>query len=251
MQMSSGIGKGSAGIGRRCLCLPGLLLGLLFCASISAEAGSYKAARQKMVQEQLKSRGIQDQRVLQAMQKVPRHAFVPEHLAEQAYADHPLPIGHDQTISQPYIVALMSELAEISPQDKVLEIGTGSGYQAAVLAELCRAVYSVEIVEPLAREARQRLEQLGYENVSVRCGDGFQGWEEQAPFDAIVVTCAPPEIPPPLLEQLGEGGRLVIPVGELWQELRVVSKTGGRLRTREVIPVRFVPMTGQGVEQME
>ncbi len=241
----------NSGISAACACTAVWLLGFFLLLPAPAEAGSYKAARQKMVQEQLKSRGIQDQRVLQAMRSVERHLFVPRHLRDLSYADRPLPIGHDQTISQPYIVALMTELAEISPQDKVLEIGTGSGYQAAVLAELCRAVYSVEIVEPLAREARQRLEQLGYTNVSVRCGDGFQGWEEQAPFDAIIVTCAPPEIPPPLLEQLGEGGRLVIPVGELWQELRVVSKKGGRLRTREVIPVRFVPMTGQGVEQME
>jgi len=233
------------------VCTAVLLLGLALLWHLPAEAEPSGAARREMVQEQLQARGIKDEGVLQAMRSVERHLFVPQHLKDLAYADRPLPIGHEQTISQPYIVALMTELAHVDSEDRVLEIGTGSGYQAAVLAELCRRVYSVEIIEPLAREARQRLERLGYENVAVRCGDGFKGWKEHAPYDAILVTCAPPDIPSPLIEQLGEGGRLVIPVGELWQELKVVTKKGGHLRTEDIVPVRFVPMTGQGVERMQ
>jgi protein-L-isoaspartate(D-aspartate) O-methyltransferase len=228
-----------------------LLLGLALLWQLPAEAEPFGAARREMVREQLQARGIEDERVLRAMRSVRRHLFVPPHLKELAYADRPLPIGHEQTISQPYIVALMTELAHVDPEDRVLEIGTGSGYQAAVLAELCRRVYSVEIIEPLAREARQRLERLGYENVAVRCGDGFKGWGEHAPYDAVLVTCAPPDIPPPLIEQLAEGGRLVIPVGELWQELKVVTKKSGRLQTEDIVPVRFVPMTGEGVQRMQ
>jgi protein-L-isoaspartate(D-aspartate) O-methyltransferase len=228
-----------------------LLLGLAVLWQLPAEAEPFEAARGKMVREQLQARDIKDERVLQAMRSVQRHLFVPQYLRDLAYADRPLPIGHDQTISQPYIVALMTQLARVDPGDRVLEIGTGSGYQAAVLAELGRRVYSLEIIEPLAREARQRLQRLGYENVAVRSGDGFKGWKEHAPYDAILVTCAPPEIPPPLLEQLGEGGRLVIPVGELWQELKVVTKKSGRLQTKDIVPVRFVPMTGEGVQRMQ
>jgi protein-L-isoaspartate(D-aspartate) O-methyltransferase len=197
-----------------------------------------------MVTEQIEARGVRDPRVLEAMRKVPRHEFVPREQRPYAYADHPLPIGHQQTISQPYIVAAMTELAQVRPGARVLEIGTGSGYQAAVLAELGAEVYSIEIVEPLARSAAATLERLGY-RVQVRAGDGYQGWPEHAPFEAIVVTAAPPRIPEPLKQQLAEGGRLVIPVGDFYQELVVLTRRGGELERRSVFPVRFVPMTGE------
>lgn len=230
------------------------LLGLCWvpvaaCAQTGLGGGDpAAAARQAMVEQQLVARGIDDARVLDAMRRVPRHRFVPEALAEQAYGDQPLPIGHDQTISQPYIVALMTQLARPAPDDRVLEVGTGSGYQAAVLAELAGEVYSIEIVTPLATRAALTLRQLGYGNVAVRSGDGYVGWPEHVPFDAIVVTAAPERIPPPLLEQLAPGGRLVIPVGPLHatQELRVVEKReDGSLHERVVTPVRFVPLTGE------
>lgn len=230
------------------------LLGLCWvpvaaCAQTGPGGGDpAAAARQAMVEEQLVARGIDDARVLDAMRRVPRHRFVPEALADQAYGDQPLPIGHDQTISQPYIVALMTQLARPAPGDRVLGVGTGSGYQAAVLAELAGEVYSIEIVTPLATRAALTLHRLGYSNVAVRSGDGYAGWPEHAPFDAIVVTAAPERIPPPLLEQLAPGGRLVIPVGPLHatQELRVVEKReDGSLRERVVTPVRFVPLTGE------
>lgn len=192
---------------------------------------------------------IRDAAVLDAMREVPRHLFVPVELRDHAYENRPLPIGEDQTISQPYIVALMTELLELRPDSKVLEIGTGSGYQAAVLAELCHHVYTIEILEPLATRAAATLQQLGYEGVHVRAGDGYLGWPEAAPFDGILVTCAPEQVPTPLREQLAEGGRLVIPVGPSGnQELVVVVKEAGELVQRAVIPVRFVPMTGPGVE---
>jgi len=205
------------------------------------------AARAHMVATQIAARGIVDPRVLDAMRKVERHLFVPEPVRAAAYGDHPLPIGHDQTISQPYIVALMTELARVKPGARVLEIGTGSGYQAAVLSLLAREVYSVEIVAPLAAEADERLARLGYRNVTVRSGDGYRGWPEHAPFDAILVTAAPPEIPQPLLDQLAMGGRLVAPVGPEGrvQDLVVVERTGEGLRRWTVAPVRFVPMTGE------
>jgi protein-L-isoaspartate(D-aspartate) O-methyltransferase len=201
--------------------------------------------RERMVNDQLAARGIHDQRVLDAMRDVPRHAFVPEALVDAAYEDHPLPIGYDQTISQPYIVAAMTELAQVSAQDRVLEIGTGSGYQAAVLARLAREVYSVEILAPLAERARQTLEGLGVRNVFVRAGDGYRGWLEHAPFAAILVTAAPPAVPEPLKQQLAIGGRLVIPVGSGEQELRVLTRTESGFEERRVLPVRFVPMTGE------
>jgi protein-L-isoaspartate(D-aspartate) O-methyltransferase len=201
--------------------------------------------RQAMVERQIAARGIRDPRVLAAMREVPRHVFVPEAVSERAYADTPLPIGRGQTISQPYIVALMTELAELQPGDRVLEIGTGSGDQAAVLATLGCRVWSIEIVEPLAAEAAARLAGLGYDRVQVRAGDGYRGWPEAAPFDAVLVTAAPPRIPEPLLEQLAEGGRLVAPVGDGIQHLTVVSKDEGALSRRVVLPVRFVPMTGE------
>jgi protein-L-isoaspartate(D-aspartate) O-methyltransferase len=211
------------------------------------EAPSMEAAAERagMVDAQIVARGVRDARVIAAMRELPRHAFVPAEMVPFAYEDRPLPIGYDQTISQPYIVAVMSELAELSSADKVLEIGTGSGYQAAVLARLCREVYTIEILEPLARRAQETLAQLGVQNVHVRAGDGFQGWPEQAPFDAIVVTAAPPEIPEPLKRQLGPGGKLVIPVGTALQELRVLTRSEQGFAEQRVLPVRFVPMTGE------
>ncbi len=215
----------------------------------SAPAGEpFVAERERMVREQLAGPGrdITNARVLAVMSKVPRHEFVPETLRALAYQDHPLPIGHGQTISQPYIVAFMTEQLELRPTDRVLEVGTGSGYQAAVLAELAAQVYTVEIIEDLAKSAAAALKRLGYTNVHVRAGDGYKGWPEAAPFDTIIVTCAPERVPPPLLEQLKEGGRMVIPVGPAWdQELVVLRKRDGNLERRAVLPVRFVPMTGE------
>lgn len=187
-----------------------------------------------------------DPRVMDAILRVPRHLFVPPAQRPHAYENRPLPIGHAQTISQPYIVALMTDLLKPGREDSVLEIGAGSGYQAAVLAELVRAVYTIEIVEPLAAEARGRLERLGYRNVEVRTGDGYKGWEERAPFDAIMVTAGAAEVPPALLRQLKPGGRMVIPVGPAWsvQSLMLIEKQAdGSIRSREVLPVRFVPFT--------
>lgn len=201
--------------------------------------------RERMVREHLRGRDIEDPAVLESMANVPRHLFVPGVLASRAYADHPLPIGSGQTISQPYIVALMTQLAELEPDDVVLEVGTGSGYQAAVLSGIVSEVYTIEIVPELAQEARARLEELGYDNVTVRQGDGYQGWEEQAPFDAILVTAAPPEVPPPLVEQLAPGGILVIPVGrqsEIQSLQRIEKQEDGSAVTEDVIPVRFVPL---------
>jgi protein-L-isoaspartate(D-aspartate) O-methyltransferase len=199
-----------------------------------------------MVREQIESRGVSDARVLAAMRKVPRHEFVPEHLAGAAYEDHPLPIGYGQTISQPYIVALMTELLHLTPESKVLEVGTGCGYQTAVLAEIAAEVYSVEIIEPLAKESVDRLQRLGYENTHVKRGDGYLGWPEHAPFDAIVVTAGAEHIPPPLVEQLKPGGRMVIPVGEPHgeQSLLLVEKDlDASVSTRNITPVLFVPLT--------
>jgi protein-L-isoaspartate(D-aspartate) O-methyltransferase len=202
-----------------------------------------------MVQSQLADRDIRDARVLAAMAKVPRHEFVPESLRDQAYEDRPLPIGHAQTISQPYIVAFMTERLTPAPTERVLEIGTGSGYQAAVLAELVSEVYSIEILEPLHQQARATLERLGYRNVHLKCGDGYRGWNEHAPFDAIIVTCAPDHVPKPLTDQLKEGGRMIVPVGESNnQELVLLEKHEGNLRRTAVLPVRFVPMTGEAEE---
>ncbi len=212
----------------------------------SLQAG-YARARTRMVETQIIPRGISDTAVLEALRRVPRHLFVPKDVRHQAYADHPLPIGENQTISQPYIVALMTELPRIDSTSRVLEIGTGSGYQAAILGELAGEVYTIEIVATLAERSSRLLDSLGYQNVHVRCGDGYAGWPEQAPFDAIIVTCAPPEIPQPLIEQLADGGRLVAPVGTFRQELILIEKANGELSRSRVIPVRFVPMTGEGV----
>jgi len=205
----------------------------------------YPTARQRMVEEQLRAPGrdIRDARVLDAMQRVPRHEFVPADHRREAYDDHPLPIGYGQTISQPFIVAFMTEQLELRPTDRVLEIGTGSGYQAAVLSLLVAEVYSMEIVEPLARRAEQDLARLGYQNVKVRAGDGYAGWPEAAPFDAIIVTCAPDQVPPALTAQLKDGGRMIIPVGVLGdQNLYLLVKHGSELTRQAVLPVRFVPM---------
>ena len=207
------------------------------------------AGRISMVTDQIEARGIRNPHVLEALRKVPRDRFVPDALRGQAYRDTPLPIGHQQTISQPYIVALMTELIEPEPDMKVLEIGTGSGYQAAVLAECVDRVYTIEILPELGRTAAELLEELGYENIVTRIGDGYDGWPDEAPFDAILVTAAPPSIPKPLLEQLKVGGKLVIPVGEFSQDLVVVTRTADGYERRPASYVRFVPMTGKAQEQ--
>ena len=202
--------------------------------------------RARMVETQIVARGVRDPRVLQVMREVPRHLFVDAAHQSQAYEDHPLPIAGNQTISQPYIVALMTELLELQPEDRVLEIGTGSGYQSAVLSRLAREVYSIEIVPELAHASAERLRKLGFQNVTVREGDGYRGWPDHAPFDGIVVTAAPPRIPEPLLDQLAPGGRMVIPVGDFFQELKVFSKDkNGKVTEKDILPVRFVPMTGE------
>jgi protein-L-isoaspartate(D-aspartate) O-methyltransferase len=218
----------------------------LTCSAQKGDKDFYQAARQQMVTEDIQKRGIEDPRVLQAMLKVERHLFVPENYRHMAYADRPLPIGEGQTISQPYIVALMTYHLHLQPADRILEIGTGSGYQAAVLAELVREVYSIEIIEELARTAQERLRQLGYTNVRVKSGDGFYGWKEYAPYDAIIVTCAAPTIPVHLVEQLTEGGRMILPLGDepFHQSLTVLIKRSGKIERQLVSDVVFVPMTG-------
>ncbi len=199
-----------------------------------------------MVQQQLMTRGITDARVLAAMAKMPREEFVPPESRAASYEDGPLQIGHGQTISQPYIVAFMTEQLRPKPSDRVLEIGTGSGYQAAILAGLVKDVYTIEIIDALAKDAEATLQRLGYKNVHVRVGDGYRGWPEYAPFDAITVTCAPDHVPQPLIDQLKEGGRMIIPVGGFGnQELYLLEKKNGQLQRRSVLPVRFVPMAGE------
>ena len=204
-----------------------------------------------MIEEQLKPRGIKDERVLAAMAKVPREAFVPEKLRDQSYSDNALPIGHDQTISQPFIVAYMTEQLHLKPSDRVLEIGTGSGYHAAVLSELAKDVYTIEIIEPLAKEASARLSRLNYNNAHVKAGDGYQGWSEVAPFDAIIVTCAPDKVPQPLTQQLKENGRMIVPVGSTMadQQLYLLEKKNGELAQTAILPVRFVPMVGEATKK--
>ncbi len=210
--------------------------------NLSSRMKQFEIERKQMVESQIRGRGIQDERVLAAMSKIPRHQFVDTPWKDLAYSDHPLPIGHQQTISQPYIVAYMSEAAEISPKDKVLEIGTGCGYQAAVLGEIAHKVYSIEIIPKLAQKARRTLTQLGYKNIQVKTGDGYQGWSEYAPYDAIIVTAAPEKIPQPLIDQLAINGKMVIPVGSWVQEIVVLTKTEDRIIQQKTIPVRFVPM---------
>jgi protein-L-isoaspartate(D-aspartate) O-methyltransferase len=199
-----------------------------------------------MVDEQIAARGVTDPRVLAAMLKVERDLFVPAALRKAAYADEPLPIGCGQTISQPYIVAYMTEALGLGPEDRVLEIGTGSGYQAAILAELAKEVYTIEVVEPLAEASRERLASLGYSNVEVICGDGYSGLPKKAPFDAIMVTAAPPEIPEELAAQLKTGGRMIVPAGSFFQELYLITKTVAGLETKPLLSVRFVPMIRPG-----
>jgi protein-L-isoaspartate(D-aspartate) O-methyltransferase len=210
----------------------------------NAPSSDFTAQRQQMVERQLMTRGINDQRVLAAMAKVPREEFVPPDSRADSYDDGPLPIGFGQTISQPYIVAFMTDQLRPKPSDRVLEVGTGSGYQAAILAELVSDVYSIEIVEPLAKNAEATLQRLGYKNVHLKIGDGYQGWPEVGPFDAIIVTCAPDKVPQALVDQLKDGGRMVIPVGDRFaQQLYLLEKKNGQLKQSATLPVRFVPMT--------
>jgi len=221
----------------------GLLLVPFFASSLFAdEKDPFWSKRKKMVEEQIMRRGISDKGVLEAMGTVERHRFVARQQEKFAYEDYPLPIGHGQTISQPYIVAYMTEAAQLKGDDKVLEIGTGSGYQAAMLCEIAKEVYSIEIVKPLADSANELLKKLGYDNIYVKHGDGYAGWPQHAPFDVIIVTAAPPEIPQKLVEQLKVGGRMVIPVGSFFQELYLVTKTKSGVEKKQLLPVRFVPM---------
>jgi protein-L-isoaspartate(D-aspartate) O-methyltransferase len=216
------------------------------CHPKGAAVADLASERQRRVMEQLMPRGINEERVLAAMNKVPREEFVPQDLRGASYTDQPLPIGYGQTISQPFIVAFMTEQLRLSNNDRVLEIGTGSGYQAAVLAELVAEVYSIEIIEPLAKNAEVTLARLGYKNVHIKVGDGYKGWLEHALFDAVIVTCAPDHVPQPLVDQLKESGRMIIPVGGFGdQELCLLEKKSGELQRRAVLPVRFVPMAGE------
>lgn len=204
---------------------------------------TYAQMRKKMVERQLAGRDITDNLVLDVMSKIPRHLFVPEKYRSQAYEDHPLPIGYDQTISQPYIVALMTQLLDLKGGEIVLEIGTGSGYQAAVLAEICSEVYSIEIVPELAKSSAERLASLGYTNVHIACGDGYKGWQDDnIKFDRVIITAAPPEVPQKLLDQLKIGGKLVVPEGDVFQYLRLYVKHDSKIERKNIIPVRFVPM---------
>jgi protein-L-isoaspartate(D-aspartate) O-methyltransferase len=227
-----------------------LAIVLWICASCSpaqTQVADFAAQRERMVKEQIVVRGVLSERVLSALRKVPREEFVPTQYRAESYTDKPLPIGYDQTISQPYIVAFMTEQLQPRPTDRVLEIGTGSGYQAAILAELVAEVYSIEIIEPLAKNAEATLQRLGYKNVHIKTGNGYKGWPEHAPFDSIIVTCAPEHVPAALLDQLKENGRMIIPVGAKFaQELYLFEKKNGRLEQSAVLPVRFVPMAHGG-----
>jgi len=220
---------------------------VFFSVSQSLAGDVYERLRLVMVERDIKGRGVRDRKVLDVMQRVPRHLFVDEHLRAKAYEDYPLPIGEGQTISQPYVVALMTEALRLRPTDRVLEIGAGSGYQAAVLAEIVKEVYTIEIRKGLAEKAERRLKDLGYKNVRVRYGDGYFGWEEFAPFDAIIITASANYIPPPLIRQLKEGGRLIIPLGSTvyYQTLTLAVKERGELNLEQIAPVAFVPMIGE------
>ncbi len=221
-----------------------------FVVPFKGESPEFTDARRRMVRRDLAARDIADEVVLRAMGKIPRHEFVPDEIRDTAYADHPLPIGRQQTISQPYIVALMTQLVGAKKGMRALDIGTGSGYQAAVLGEICKEVYSIEIVEPLAKQAKKRLADLGYKNITVRHGDGYQGWPDKAPFDVIIVAAAPDHVPQPLIDQLAPGGKLVIPVGRFYQELLLFERDkDGKVHRRRGIGVRFVPMTGEAQER--
>jgi protein-L-isoaspartate(D-aspartate) O-methyltransferase len=203
---------------------------------------TYTEERESMVTTQIKSRGIKDTNVLEAMEKVPRHVFVPENMRKVAYNDEPLPIGNGQTISQPYIVAYMTEVLQLSIEEKVLEVGTGSGYQAAILAEIAKEVFTVEIIDGLSKNAQEVLQAEGYTNIHFRVGDGSYGWEENAPYDAIMVTAAPPEVPKALQDQLKIGGRMIVPVGDAFQELVLIVREKRRFKKKKLLPVRFVPL---------
>ena len=230
-----------------------LLLAAFVCAACGGGNNGKKmssdpdaAARDQMVRTQIAARGVKDPRILGAMREIPRELFVDEQYRREAYADHPLPIGGGQTVTQPYVAALMTELLDVQSSDRVLEVGTGSGYESAILSRLASRVYSIEILPEIAKKARERLEKLGCRNVELRVGDGYRGWPEAAPFDAIIVTAAPRKIPEPLLDQLAPNGRMVIPVGDFYQELKVFSKAAdGSVTETSVLPVRFVPMTGE------
>ncbi|MFT2008671.1 protein-L-isoaspartate(D-aspartate) O-methyltransferase [Pontibacter sp. 13R65] len=224
---------------------------LFFLSSLPTQEEPYTAKREAMVQRQIAARGIKDKAVLKAMRSVKRHLFVPASQVENAYEDHPLPIGHDQTISQPFIVAYMTEVLKPHEQMRVLEVGTGSGYQAAVLAEIVKEVYTIEIVEAHGKMAAERLKALGYNNVQVKIGDGYQGWKEHAPFDAIIVTAGAETVPPPLFEQLKEGGRMVIPVGPVrqTQSLKLIQKKNGKAVSKHLMPVVFVPFTREAASE--
>jgi len=224
-----------------------VLFPILFSCGLFSKGDNFSKEREWMVKTQLESRGIKDKRVLDAFRKVKRHLFVPKSYRREAYGDYPLPIGEGQTISQPYMVAVMTELLKLKGDERVLEIGTGSGYQAAILSLLAKEVYTIEIIPSLAKSAEKRLKELGYDNVWVKCGDGYLGWPEKAPFDGIIITCAAPRLPNPLKEQLAEGGRIVAPIGEEgeMQTLTVFEKRDGKLIKREEGGCFFVPMTGR------
>lgn len=218
---------------------------ILAVTAALAQTDKWQSLRQRMVETQIRARGVQNAAVLKALARVPRHLFVPADVQPFAYDDRPLPIGLAQTISQPYIVAYMTEALQLDAHHAVLEIGTGSGYQSAVLAELAKQVYTMEIIPDLAASARRALSDAGYRNVEVRSGNGYRGWPERAPFDRIIVTAAPPEIPQALVDQLAVGGTMVVPVGSSYQEMVIITKTAGGVTQRRTIPVRFVPMTGK------
>ncbi len=223
-----------------------ILAAMPACSPAGESEGDLVAQRDAMVRTQIEARGVTDPATLAAMRAVPRHEFLPLRLRGEAHGDYPLPIGHGQTISQPYVVAFMTEAIRPQPGEKILEVGAGSGYQAAVLAQMGANVFTIEIVEPLAEMARQTLARLGYGNAKVRHGDGYRGWPEEAPFDAIIVTCAPDKIPPDLVAQLRDGGRMIIPVGGgMSQELVLLRKHGDSIEKQAILPVRFVPMTGE------
>jgi protein-L-isoaspartate(D-aspartate) O-methyltransferase len=231
------------------LLAPLVVIAVLGGATAASSQEGWGPMRHQMVEEQIRERGIRQPEVLRAMELVPRHLFVPNERRDQSYQDSPQPIGWGQTISQPYIVALMTELLDLQHGERVLEIGTGSGYHAAVLSRVAGEVYSIEILAELGEQAESTLRELGYDNVHVRIGDGYQGWPEAAPFDAIILTAAPPSIPQPLLDQLKVGGRMVVPVGSFVQDLQLLTKTARGIEKRTVAPVRFVPMTGEVQQQ--
>ena len=229
----------------RSLTLTGLTLCLIMACAAAGNGQDFHAMRERMVDTQIRARDVQDAAVLQAMRRVPRHLFVPDDMRPYAYDDRPLPIGRGQTISQPYIVGYMTQALQLQPSHTVLEIGTGSGYQAAILAELVKQVYSIEIVPDLAESARRALTEAGYRNVEVRSGNGYLGWPERAPFDRIIVTAAPPEIPQALVDQLAVGGIMVVPVGTAYQEMVIIAKTPSGVTQKRTIEVRFVPMVSK------